>query len=102
MAPARLEQEDHSRDAAFNKAMHKESSKAKGGFSAMMKKDATAQKAAVDEYFRHWNTDAKVETAEDREVYTILNPPHRCILTVVTAKKRYIRYPHPSLLQPFH
>ncbi|KAG9229184.1 putative sterol 24-C-methyltransferase [Amylocarpus encephaloides] len=68
MAPAKLENEDHSRDAAFNKAMHKDSSSAQGGFSAMMKKDKDAQKAAVDEYFKHWdNKAAKTETAADRE-----------------------------------
>ncbi|EHK99754.1 S-adenosyl-L-methionine-dependent methyltransferase [Glarea lozoyensis ATCC 20868] len=68
MAPSKLETEDHSRDAAFNKAMHKDSSTAKGGFSAMMKKDKVAQKAAVDEYFKHWdNKTAKDETAADRE-----------------------------------
>lgn len=71
MAPTRLETEDHSRDAAFNKAMHKESSGAKGGFSAMMKKDKDAQKAAVDEYFKHWdNKAAKDETAADRAART--------------------------------
>lgn len=69
MAPSKLETEDHSRDAAFNKAMHKESSKAQGGFSAMMKKDKAAQKAAVDEYFKHWdNKSAQDETPEIREV----------------------------------
>jgi hypothetical protein len=55
MAPAKLETENHSRDAAFNKAMHK--------------KDKAAQKAAVDEYFKHWdNKAAKDETPETREV----------------------------------
>lgn len=69
MAPAKLENEDHSRDAAFNKAMHKDSSNAEGGFRAMMKKDKSAQKAAVDEYFKHWdNKAAKNETDADREV----------------------------------
>lgn len=68
MAPSKLEMEDHSRDAAFNKAMHKDSSNAEGGFRAMMKKDNTAQKAAVDEYFKHWdNKAAKDETKEDRD-----------------------------------
>ncbi|RDW66859.1 sterol 24-C-methyltransferase [Coleophoma crateriformis] len=67
MAPTKLEQEDHTRDAAFNKAMHQNSAQAAGGFSAMMKKDKAAQKAAVDEYFKHWdNKAAKDETAEDR------------------------------------
>ena len=69
MAPAKLETEDHTRDAAFNKAMHKDSSSAQGGFSAMLKKDKAAQKAAVDEYFKHWdNKAAKDETPEIREV----------------------------------
>ncbi|KAK0105168.1 Delta(24)-sterol C-methyltransferase [Cadophora gregata] len=68
MAPTKLETEDHTRDAAFNKAMHKGSSAAKGGFSAMLKKDKAAQKAAVDEYFKHWDDkSAKDETPEIRE-----------------------------------
>ncbi|POS86119.1 sterol 24-C-methyltransferase [Erysiphe pulchra] len=63
-----LETEDHSRDAAFNRAMHKDSSNAEGGFRAMLKKDNSAQKAAVDEYFKHWdNKTAKDETEKDRE-----------------------------------
>lgn len=71
MAPSRLEEEDHSRDAAFNKAMHQNSSKSEGGFRAMLGKDHSAQKAAVDEYFKHWdNKAAKDETEADREVYT--------------------------------
>lgn len=69
MATAKLEAQDKARDAAFNKAMHKDSSEARGGFSAMLKKDKAAQKAAVDEYFKHWdNKTAKDETPEIREV----------------------------------
>lgn len=69
MSPIKLETEDHSRDAAFNKAMHKDSSSARGGMSAMLKKDKAAQKAAVDEYFKHWDDkSAKDETKEDRDV----------------------------------
>lgn len=35
---------------------------------AMISKDPAAQKAAVDEYFKHWdNKNAKTETAETRE-----------------------------------
>jgi len=69
MAPAVLEQEDHSRDAAFNKAMHKDSAVATGGFSAMMGKDKEAHKASLDEYFKHWdNKAAKDETLADRDV----------------------------------
>lgn len=71
MAPSKLETEDHSRDAAFNKAMHKNSSSAKGGLTALMQKDTVAQKAAVDEYFKHWdNKSAKDETKEDRDSRT--------------------------------
>lgn len=77
MAPGKLQDEDHSRDAAFNKAMHKDSSKATGGFSAMMNKNPEAQKAAVDEYFKHWNTEAKDETKEDREVCLLSPPPQQ-------------------------
>ncbi len=69
MAPSKLEKEDHARDAAFNKAMHKDSAAAAGGFSAMLKKDKAAQKAAVDEYFKHWDEKAAAtETDADREV----------------------------------
>lgn len=43
---------------------------AAGGFSAMMRKDNTAHKAAVDEYFKHWdNKAARDETTADREVH---------------------------------
>ena len=69
MAPSALEIEDHSRDAAFNKAMHGKSAEERVSFMAMLKKDPKAQKAAVDEYFKHWdNKDANVETQEIRDV----------------------------------
>ncbi|KAI9820298.1 MAG: Delta(24)-sterol C-methyltransferase [Pycnora praestabilis] len=68
MAPGRLETEDHSRDAAFNKAMHGKSAEESSVFMSMMKKDPVAQKAAVDEYFKHWdNKAASSETEKDRE-----------------------------------
>jgi sterol 24-C-methyltransferase len=69
MAPINLEAEDHSRDAAFNKAMHGKTAESRAGFVAMMGKDRASQKAAVDEYFKHWdNKSAATETAETREV----------------------------------
>lgn len=69
MSPIALEDEDHSRDAAFNKAMHGKSADDKAGFRAMMNKNPAAQKAAVDEYFKHWdNKSAGSETGETREV----------------------------------
>jgi sterol 24-C-methyltransferase len=63
-----LEQEDHARDAAFNKALHGKSSEVTGGLMAMRQKDKAAQKAAIDEYFKHWdNKEAKEETEEIRK-----------------------------------
>ncbi|KAG4218186.1 hypothetical protein PC116_g33334, partial [Phytophthora cactorum] len=68
MAPSKieLEKQDKARDAAFNKAMHGETAQVKGGFRAMIGKGGKgtdAQRAAVDEYFKHWdNKDAKDET----------------------------------------
>lgn len=68
MAPAAispLEREDHARDAAFNKTLHGKSSDAQGGIMAMRNKDAAAQKAAVDEYFKHWDNKAAAEETEE-------------------------------------
>ncbi|KAM0275028.1 hypothetical protein ACHAQH_007634 [Verticillium albo-atrum] len=70
MAPSTidtLEREDHKRDADFNKALHGKSAQAKGGIAAMFSKGGDAKKAAVDEYFKHWdNQAAKDETPEQR------------------------------------
>ena len=69
MAPIALESEDHSRDAAFNKALHGRSAESRGGFRSMLNKDHDAQKAASEEYWKHWdNKSAGTETAEIREV----------------------------------
>lgn len=71
MAPKniQLEKQDRERDAAFNKAMHGNSAQAKGGIRAMFSKGSDAKKAAVDEYFKHWdNKTAKEETEETRAV----------------------------------
>lgn len=66
---ATLEQENHQRDADFNKAMHGKSAQAKGGVAAMFSKDREAKKLAVDEYFKHFdNKTAEGETEEDRKV----------------------------------
>ena len=75
MSPAAvLEVEDKVRDAAFNSAMHGKSSEERAGLLAMLKKDAKAQKVAVDEYFKHWdNKSADVETQDVRDVR--LGPP---------------------------
>lgn len=68
-----LEKEDHTRDAAFNKIMHGNSAAATGGIRAMLNKGGVddAKKAAVDEYFKHWDKKtAKDETDEDRATRT--------------------------------
>lgn len=67
MAPVALEKEDHTRDAAFMKAMHGSSSQQRGGMMAMFNKNHDAQKAAVEEYFKHWDDkNAAEETEETR------------------------------------
>ncbi len=69
MAPVPLENEDHRRDADFNRAMHGSTAGDRSPFLAMLKKDPAAQKAAVDEYFKHWDhKPAATETDKDREV----------------------------------
>ena len=69
MAPIALENEDHGRDAAFNKVLHGKSAEERGGIRSMLKKDPAAQKAAIEEYFKHWdNKAASTETEEIREV----------------------------------
>lgn len=73
MAPVTLETEDHSRDAAFNKALHGKSVESSGGFLSMIGKDHGANRIASEEYFKHWdNKPADDETPEMREV----NDPH--------------------------
>lgn len=69
MAPIALENEDHTRDADFNKAMHGKSANSRAGFSSMWNKDREAHKAASDEYWKHWdNQAANVETKDIRDV----------------------------------
>jgi hypothetical protein len=69
MTPAKLEAEDHQRDAAFNKTLHGKSASARGGLSALRNKDAMAHRAAFEEYFKHFeNKAAADETEEIREV----------------------------------
>lgn len=68
VAPTALEQENHARDAEFNKALHGKSAETRGGLMAMMAKGAGAKALSVEEYFKHWdNQAAKDETPEIRE-----------------------------------
>ena len=85
MSPTALEKEDHARDADFNKALHGKSSQAQGGLRSLLGgKYKAAQKAAVDEYFKHWDNKAAAdETAETRKVRsncpcTTRNSPDIC------------------------
>ncbi|KAL7271344.1 Delta(24)-sterol C-methyltransferase [Rhizina undulata] len=64
--PAKLEAEDHARDAAFAKAMHGGTAKESSAFMNMLNKDKAAQSAAVDEYFKFWDgKGAGQETEQD-------------------------------------
>ncbi|KAL7961012.1 delta(24)-sterol C-methyltransferase [Trichoderma compactum] len=51
---------DQARNMAFDKILHKNSSTSQGGLRAMINKDNEAHKAAVVEYFQHWD-DKKAE-----------------------------------------
>ena len=76
MAPIALETEDHARDMAFAKIMHGKSAEQQAGIRSMLKKDPAAQKAAIDEYFKHWdNKAASTETEDIRDVRARLSPP---------------------------
>lgn len=64
-----LEIEDHHRDAAYNKVLHGKSAEQQAGIQSMLKKDPEAQKAAIEEYFKHWDNKAgATETQETRDV----------------------------------
>ena len=68
MAPIALEDEDHKRDAAFNKALHGKSAAERGGLMSMLNKNPDAHKAALEDYFKHWDAKAAAEeTPEVRE-----------------------------------
>ncbi|KAI9772565.1 MAG: Delta(24)-sterol C-methyltransferase [Geoglossum umbratile] len=86
MAPVKLEPEDHLRDFAFSKALHGETARGRAGLSAAFNKDFKSQKAAVDEYFKHWdNKGPEVETeqtrAERRAEYATLTRQYYNLVT---------------------
>lgn len=66
----KLAEEDKARDAAFSKALHKNSAVGRGGLLAMCSKDSEVHQAVVDEYFSHWDdtTTASDEVESAREV----------------------------------
>ncbi|KAM3516610.1 hypothetical protein NHJ13051_009744 [Beauveria bassiana] len=62
---------DEARNAAFDKALHGDSSQGQASIRAMLSKDKTARAAAVDEYFQHWdNKTAEDETPAVRQART--------------------------------
>ncbi|OQO10610.1 Sterol 24-C-methyltransferase erg-4 [Cryoendolithus antarcticus] len=64
----RLEPQDLTRDAAFKDALHGKTGQNSNSFMNMLQKDKSAQKLAVDEYFKHWDEkSAATETPEIRD-----------------------------------
>ncbi|GAB7363103.1 hypothetical protein MBLNU230_g3394t1 [Neophaeotheca triangularis] len=63
-APTALEKEDRERDAAFKAALHGKTAEERNSFLAMMQKDHKSQKAAVDEYFKHWDNQASADETD--------------------------------------
>lgn len=71
MGKIQLEAENKERDAAFNKAMHGKTAAQASGIATVLFKDPEAKKAALDEYFRHFdNKKAENETDADRKERT--------------------------------
>ncbi|RDW75525.1 sterol 24-C-methyltransferase-3 [Coleophoma cylindrospora] len=64
MAP-KLHLEDHNKDASFNKVLHSNSSRARGGMLSMLAKNKEAQKLTIDEYFEHWGDGSAVVESEE-------------------------------------
>lgn len=52
--------------SVFDTILHRSSTESQGGLRAMMNKDRSANAAAMDDYFKHWDK----KTAED-ETMTI-------------------------------
>jgi len=62
---------EQARNSAFDHALHGTSGTGQGGLKAMMSKDNGARKAAMDQYFQHWDDKkAEDETTEVRQART--------------------------------
>lgn len=90
MAPIALENEDHDRDAAFNKVLHGKSAEERGGIRSMLKKDPAAQKAAIEEYFKHW--DNKAASTETEEIREVCRCPFPILPTLTLSQSRKAEY----------
>lgn len=54
-------------NSAFDNLLHRATAEKDGGIGAILRKDHRAQKAASEEYFRHWDDkSAQHETESDR------------------------------------
>lgn len=63
----KLAPKDFKSDAEFAKALHG-SDTSKAGYAALLKKNTSAQEAAVDGYFKHWdNKNSETQTTEDQQ-----------------------------------
>lgn len=63
-----LHTENHKQDAEFSRALHGKSVVAHTGLAALRNKNKEAQKATVDDYFKHWDRiNAADETDETRK-----------------------------------
>lgn len=93
MGKIQLEQENKERDAAFNKAMHGKTAAQASGIATIMFKDPEAKKAALDEYFKHFdNKSAENETAADRKKRTD---------EYATLTRQYVLSPLPEPALPY-
>lgn len=63
----KLAPKDFKTDAEFAKALHGNDA-SKAGYAALLKKNNSAQEAAVNGYFKHWdNKNAETQTTEDQQ-----------------------------------
>ena len=70
------------KDASFDSILHRGTAGSKEGFAAVLQKDKEAHKAAVAEYFQHWdNKDAKDETEATRAVSAVFKEALRIYST---------------------
>ncbi|KAK9447884.1 S-adenosyl-L-methionine-dependent methyltransferase [Limtongia smithiae] len=62
------QKQDRVQDKEFKEAMHGKDSTGKTGFLSAISKNESAQKVAVDEYFKHWdNKTPGLETEQDKK-----------------------------------
>lgn len=79
-------------NSAFDNLLHRATAEKDGGIGAILRKDHRAQKAASEEYFRHWdNKSAQQETESDRAERTE---------EYASLTRQYVPFFHPAGLCP--